>query len=108
MGDEPLNPYLPGVTLAEITGDSVQNVDTIELYNEVIKKFDVYHIAITDQESSFARYEERIKNSWGKVLGQHLLFGKSDDLPELIGNIVDDHLGNSTFVVNSTEDGIRW
>ena len=108
MGDEPLNPYLPGVNLAEVTGDSAQNVDTVELYDEVIKKFDVYHIAITDQESSFARYEERIKNSWGKVLGQHLLFGKSDDLPEIIGNIVDDHLGNSTFVVNSTGDGIKW
>lgn len=108
MGDEPLNPYLPGVNLAEVTGDSVQNVDTVELYDEVIKKFDVYHIAITDQESSFARYEERIKNSWGKVLGQHLLFGKSDDLPEIIGSIVDDHLGNSTFVVNSAGDGIKW
>jgi len=108
MGDEPLNPYLPGVNLAEATGDSVQDIDTVELYDEVIKKFDVYHIAITDQESSFARYEERIKNSWGKILGQHLLFGKSDDLPEIIGNIVDDHLGNSTFVVNSAGDGIKW
>lgn len=108
MGDEPLNPYLPGTTLAEVTGDSVQDVDTVKLYDEVIKKFDVYHIAITDQESCFALYKEEIKNTWGKVLGQHLLFGKSDDLPELIGNIVDDHLGNSTFVVNTPGDGIRW
>ena len=108
MGDEPLNPYLPGSRLSEILGTTTQDVDTKELYNEVIEKFDVYHIAITN-ESCYNRYEERIKESWGKLLGQHLLIGSSEDLPRLIGEIINDHENSTGFsTVKNTGEGISW
>ena len=108
MGDEPLNPYLPGEELSYVMGTSTQDVDTEELYKEVLKKYDVYHIAITN-ESSYWRYEERIKNSWGKLLNQHLIIATSDELPEVIKEIVKEHEGISNETsVTMTEEGIAW
>ena len=105
MGDEGLNPYLPGNKLANTLGAVTQDVDTQQLYEDVQEKFDVYHIAITDSPS-FAQYETRIKNSFGKLLNQHCLFGKSDDLPDLIGEIINAHLNDGVFVAPA--EGIAW
>ena len=107
MGDEPLNPYLPGRALSEVLGCSSQDVDTEDLYNEVIKKFDVYHIAITDH-SSYIRYEKQIKDSWGKLLKQHLIIATSDELPEVIGNIISEHENQVDIGIQVTEEGISW
>lgn len=108
MGDEPLNPYLPGEELSYVMGTSTQDVDTEELYKEVLKKYDVYHIAITN-ESCYSRYEERIKNSWGKLLNQHLIIATSDELPKVIKEIVKEHEGiNNEASVTMTEEGIAW
>lgn len=105
MGDEPLNPYLPGWKLAEVLGTPTQDVDTETLYKEVLEKFDVYHIAITN-ESSYTRYADKIKQTWGALLGQHLLTGTSDQLPQLISQIIEDHENNDTVTI--TEEGIGW
>lgn len=105
MGDEPLNPYLPGWKLAEVLGTPTQDVDTETLYKEVLEKFDVYHIAITN-ESSYTRYVDKIKQTWGALLGQHLLTGTSDQLPQLISQIIEDHENNDTVTI--TEEGIGW
>ena len=108
MGDEPLNPYLPGDELSYVMGTSTQDVDTEELYKEVLKKYDVYHIAITNK-SSYWRYEERIKNSWGKLLNQHLIIATSDELPKVIKEIVKEHEGiTNEASVTVTEEGIAW
>ena len=118
MGDEPLNPYLPGKALERVIGNMNQSgywgdVETNKLYEEACEKFDIYHIAIADDESSYRMYERRIDDSWGKLLGQRLLKGKSDDLPKLIGQIVTDHLSDGyvldTVVKADSGDGmIRW
>lgn len=105
MGDEPLNPYLPGWKLTKVLGTSIQDVDTEALYKEVLEKFDVYHIAITN-ESSYTRYADKIKQTWGALLGQHLLIGTSDQLPQLISQIIEDHENNDAVVI--TEEGISW
>lgn len=105
MGDEPLNPYLPGWKLAEVLGTPTQDVDTETLYKEVLEKFDVYHIAITN-ESSYTRYADKIKQTWGALLGQNLLIGTSDQLPQLISQIIEDHENNDTVTI--TEEGIGW
>ena len=111
LGDEPLNPYLPGRALSETLGCSAQDIDTEDLYKKVIEKFDVYHIAITD-ESSYHYYKDNIKNTWGKLLGQHLIIATSDELPKIIGDIVEEHEHNSYMtsapVINVTEEGISW
>ena len=95
MGDEPLNPYLSGKDFGPVVGDNLQDIATVDLYNKVIEKFDVYHIAITDQDSSFRRYKDDINNSWGKLLGQRLICASSDELPEIIGRIVDDSVSKN-------------
>ena len=111
MGDEPLNPYLPGREFERILGYSSQDVNTVDLYKEVTEKFDVYHIIITDPESSGWRYLERDQKSWGAVLdGQHLFVKNSDELPDVIHDIVVAHVDGSEVVntVTHTEEGISW
>ena len=111
MGDEPLNPYLPGRAFSNVFGYGGQDIDTVELYKQVTEKFDVYHIIITDPEGSGWHYLDRDKKSWGKLLdGQHLFAKNSDELPEVIHDIVVAHVddtGNVSTVV-STEEGIAW
>lgn len=72
MGDEPLNPYLPVAALnGAINGTEQADVNTEELYKEVCKKFDVYHIAVDDPHTCYSGYATRIKDSFGKLLGQN-------------------------------------
>lgn len=117
LGDEPLNPYLPGKEFNRVFGYGGQDIDTVELYKQVTEKFDVYHIIITDPECSGMYYLDRDKSSWGKVLdGQHLFVKKSDELAEVIHDIVVAHVdedgivcvSNNTGTVNYTEEGISW
>lgn len=112
MGDEPLNPYLPANKMEKVFGYNVQgDIDTVELYKEVTEKFDVYHIIITDPESSGNHYLERDKKTWGKVLdGQHLFVGNSNKLPEIINSIVTNSINDeSNYVMShSNTDGFGW
>lgn len=114
LGDEPLNPYLPGREFDRIFGYGGQDVNTTDLYREVTEKFDVYHIIITDPEGSGMRYLPRDKESWSRVLdGQHLFAKNSDELPEVIHDIVMAHVDgaesiNDTSTVVYTEEGIAW
>ncbi len=85
LGDEPLNPYLPGKRLRELTGDPLQeDVETRRLYAEAAEKFDIYHIAIDDREDCYARYREGIENSFGQLLGRGLRTATLDALPRTI------------------------
>lgn len=111
MGDEPLNPYLPGRDINRVLGYGGQDIDTVELYKQVTEKFDVYHIIITDPEGSGIYYLRRDKETWGKVLdGQHLFAKNSDELPEVIHDIVVAHVDETENVstVTVTEEGIAW
>ena len=78
MGDEPLNPYLPRVELNE----------KVRIYfngeAEVLDKFDVYHLAINDSDSSYAWYKNSIENTWGKLLGNNYKAVTLDELPQAI------------------------
>ena len=107
MGDEPLNPYLPGRRLSEVLGASTQDIDTEVLYKEVCEKYDVYHIAITNN-SCYDRYKDEIKDSWGKLLNQHLIIATSNELPKIISEIVAEHENNYSNTVTVTEEGISW
>lgn len=108
LGDETLNPYLPKSAIEHVFGDTVQaDIDTEELYNEVVEKFDIYHIAITDK-SCYERYASGIKNSFGPLLGQRLIIATSEELPEIINNIVKDSMSSVNSSVLISEDGISW
>ena len=88
MGDEPLNPYLPGRRLHSVTGGLSQDVGTHELYKEVCEKYDVYHLAIKDGRNSYRHYENAIQNSFGDLLGDHLIVSTINELPQKVAAIV--------------------
>lgn len=116
MGDEPLNPYLPiegdYCGLSNATGDKLQaDVETKDLYEEVIQKYDVYHLAVDDRASSYSMYENRIKSSFGKYLDEnHLKIVNLDSIAGTIVNIVcgsDENIGEKNN--ETSESGmISW
>jgi hypothetical protein len=105
MGDEPMNPYLPAQRVKEVIGGEVvrEDLETSKLYKQVTEKYDVYHIAITNQ-SSYKRYERQIENSWRPLLGDHLIIAESNNLPDIIAGIVN----GRTPAVTVTGEGISW
>ena len=85
LGDEPLNPYLPGDRLGKVTGDLIlRDVDTRRLYHRTIEKFDVFHIAIDDPEDCYRMYGKAIRQSFGALLGKRLRISTLDKLPMTI------------------------
>lgn len=116
MGDEPINPYLPSSQLNEATGDTNQkNIETKDLYKEVVDKFDVYHICV---ESKCYPDQTRERNSFAKVIGeQHALTSNVDKISDKIINIIEDFAkcsGQSMIIEsapckNSSDNGeIAW
>lgn len=89
MGDEPLNPYLPKNELNAYAGASEQgNVETKDLYEEAKKKFDIFHIAVDSPDDSYSYYAERIKESFGKLLGQNFMVSTINDLAKAIEDCI--------------------
>jgi hypothetical protein len=112
MGDEQINPYLPHGQLSEVTGDSLQgSVNTSELYEDVVKKFNVFHISIDDWNSSYNHnnHDHDVDDSWKKVLGQHYIVSTINELPnrieECISVAIEQKPAGSTQVYS---DGIGW
>ena len=113
LGDEPLNPYLPKEALKRVTGNETLqgDVETKELYNEVIKKYDVYHFAINDSHTCYRYYRDDIKETWGKYLDNNHF--KVVTLNELAAQIVSAIVESSNSVIDKTgaftsTDGISW
>ena len=109
LGDEPLNPYLPREALNRATGDSVEaDIETKDLYPEVIEKFDVYHIVVTDGGSSYSWHKQGIKNSWPEYLDEeHLKYAKIDNLAEMVSDIITGHASSGTNI-NGELNTISW
>lgn len=125
IGDEPLNPYLRERKLERVLGniDSDAPTETEDLYKAVIEKYNVYHIALDDDSTSYDYYKNKIKNSWGPLLGDHLYVSTLNDLPKTIAEIVkrsnSDDVHVDSFVVEEDNhtvendgaidsDGIGW
>ena len=103
MGDEPMNPYLPGNRIKQLVGDSCQgDIDTKELYNNACEKFDIYHIAVSDK-SSYSMYKKEIQNSFGQLLGDHLKISTINELRNTICDCIEDSVKSK---VNNNE--ISW
>lgn len=107
MGDEPLNPYLPHKPLSLVTGDSLQSdVETETLYESAIKKFEIYHLAVDDNATSYNWHEEQIKESFGKYLdGEHLIVVGLNNIASTIVNIVS---GERTYEERNANNEISW
>lgn len=108
MGDEPLNPYLPKNTLSVATGDNLQDdVETAQLYKDASEKFDIYHLYV---KHGYGRYEEAVKDTFGKFLDTNHLKTTSvnkiaDDIIEIVTNAF---TGSDTSTFVNTSEGISW
>ena len=117
MGDEPLNPYLPKRELNEYANASEQgDIDTNSLYKEVIKKFDVYHIAVDSPDDSYWHYADKIRNSFGQLLGENFKVSDINGLSSVIEECISKSInadggllieGNANTQVNENGE-ITW
>lgn len=110
MGDEPLNPYLPKNPLSDVTGNNLQgDVETKDLYEETSRKFDIYHLAVNDSQTSFRYYESEIKESFGKFLDKnHLRIVSMDNIANAIVDIVTHAAGETVGKPESAGGMISW
>lgn len=112
LGDEPLNPYLPATPLSLSTGAKIQgDIETSELYKEVTQKYEVYHLAVDDRETSYWSYVDKIKSSFGKYLDEnHLKVVNMDNLANtIVGIVVNSEENILAETVNTNENGeISW
>ena len=60
------------------------DVETRSLYQEALRKFEIFHIAIDDREDCYRHYENMIKNSFGRLLKDRFYVSTLDRLPETI------------------------
>ena len=107
MGDEPLNPYLPANRLRNVTGDSLEtDIETNILYEETVKKFDIYHLAVNDKATAYHYYKNHINKSFGKYLDdKHLLTVSLDNIANTIVDIVSEASNNATTTIHNE---ISW
>lgn len=107
MGDEPLNPYLPVRRTKAVLGDSIQSdIETKQLYDDVIKKFDVYHLAVDDLATSYRYYKDYIKESFGEYLDENHL--RAVGLNNIANAIVDIVASTETSEANNSNSEISW
>lgn len=112
MGDEPLNPYLPKDSLARVTGDNLQgDVETKDLYRDAVEKFDIYHLAVNDRETSFNLYDDEIRETFSKYLdSDHLKVVSLDNIASTIISIVSkcaDNVAEEAVCTNMNSE-ISW
>lgn len=107
MGDEPLNPYLPQKPLERVLGTSLENnIETSELYNKTIEKFDIYHLAVIDPKSHGGYYENEIMRSFGVYLDkEHLRKTNLNNIAPTIINIITDFAGEK--IQTEQKSGLR-
>lgn len=92
MGDEKPNPYLPKTALYKCTGDKLQeDIDTDILKKEVLQKFDVFHISVDDDNTSYNYNSRRydLDEEWRELVGtEHYFVCGLDNLASTITNII--------------------
>ena len=111
MGDEALNPYIPGEPLGKVTGAArVQDVETEKLLPRVLEKYDVYHIYVDHR--NYRDVDEDVK-TWEECLDkQHIRVIRLDGIADEIIRIVTAFAGNDALKKGRVEFpkalGISW
>ena len=99
LGDEPLNPYLPRGAVENVIGDKLQgDVDTQDLYREVTEKFDVYHISVDDNDSSYRYHQIDADRTWKNVIGDNYKVSTLQNLAKTISDIIVNSAAEYEFV----------
>jgi hypothetical protein len=110
MGDEGLNPYLPGKRLAEITGRPVvKDVETKDLYPKVLEKYDVYHLFVNHVGGRCEGY----LRSWRNLMDEeHFRITDLRNIADLIIRIVtaraEEDKRAGAFVEPAKQEEISW
>lgn len=114
MGDEQLNPYLPikgrCSGLIEATGDNLQaDIETKDLYIEVSKKFNIYHLDV----NHCRRWDEKeIEKSFKKYLDEtHFRRVTMDNIANEVVDIIVNEVENNvinTAASSTNSEGITW
>ena len=115
MGDEELNPYLPKEGLNEaINATEQSDIETDDLYAEVTKKFDVFHIAVNDPHNCYSSHKDGIENTFGQLLGSRLKVSTINELSKKIEECIGESINSfgstvsgKTNVVNENGE-IQW
>ena len=111
MGDEPLNPYLPKSELNEaIDGNEEANIETSALYEQTRQKFDIFHIAVDSPRDCYRYNKDRIKDTFGKVLGLNFKVSTINELSHTIEECIDESVkAVPVYKTNVDENGnITW
>lgn len=106
MGDEPLNPYLPRIKLANATGDGIEgDIETNRLYNDAIQKFDIYHLNV--EHGTSVRFHDDVHRTFGRYLdSKHLRDTSIDGIVDDIIDIIVNAAGSTTSETpTATSDG---
>lgn len=112
MGDEPINPILYKSDIKSFTKDTPENdIKTLDLYDMVTEKFDVYHIAIYDRSSSYGYYKSKIEKSIPEKMKSNYKVSTIQELGKTILDCINNSVnGTTNNVLNeTTENGeIKW
>ena len=111
LGDEPLNPFLNQQKTNSVFGDLLQaDAETLTLYEEASKKFDIYHIAINDKHCAYRFYANSITSTWSDLFGneadKRLIISTLDELPGKITDIIVNSVGGESAVVETMAEPI--
>lgn len=104
LGDELPNPCLDRRYIARYIGDNLQDdVNTADLYKEVLEKFDVYHFAVNDKHTCFDYHNHLgLSTAWTKLLGDHFDVVTLDNLSDKITKVVTEFATNGDSITINT------
>ena len=108
MGDEGINPYLPGQALERVIGRRFDHdVETEELYQQACERYDLYHLFV--KHENFRIYRHYI-DSWKKFMkGEHLKVVEIDEIAKVIIDIVERHAkkeNEESFLLGGQKKGL--
>ena len=108
MGDESLNPYIPGGNFTNVVGkmnmqEKMEDIQTKDLYPQVCDKYEVYHISVNSPYSSYGRNAPDIERTWNKTLGERAMVSTIEDLEDTIVNIVLNHVNDEPSAIGVNE-----
>ena len=105
IGDERCNPYLEKKKINKFVGDTVQaDIETPELYKEVVEHFDVYHINV-EHGSNWDTLN--IIKSW-EFMGDHFRICNLDDISRIIIDIIKTASVESETNYSMSNNEISW
>lgn len=115
IGDEQLNPYLPlrgrCCGLEDATGDKLQaDIETKDLYEEVSKKFNIYHL---DVQHGRRWDEDEIEKSFKKYLKDNhfrrvSMDSIANEIVDIVINEVDNNKTEEPVVTSGNSEEITW